>query len=77
MVKKTSGKEKKPEAKSGSLRHCMDGNNNISQLKTLGGVKPTVKLVKLSVREIVQCAVNCTFKRSFSCEPVLQQTKAN
>ena len=62
---------------SGSPRQHMDGNSFISQLtgaKSQGWAKPTVKL---TVMEIVRCAVNCTFKRFFSHEPVLKPSQGS
>ena len=64
---------KKPGTVSRSLRQHIDGNSIIFQQT---GAKVSTRseayTVKLSVMEIGQCEVNCTFQCSFSHEPVIK-----
>ncbi len=68
------GKKKKPGAVSRSPRQHMDGNSFISQLT---GAKVSRMSHAVIHVDIIECAVNCTFKRSFSHEPVPKQNRTN
>ncbi len=77
----TSGEDNKPGTVSRSLRQGMDGNSIISQL-TGAKVLRMNQAYSQAVSHgdtVVQCAVNFTFKRPFSHEPVIKpnQTMCN